>query len=108
MTDYVPPLADIRFALRGAANLDAIVATERFGHVDADTVFDVLAEVGRFTADVVAPTNRDGDTVGSQWQTRRDRRRTTELRRRLPQMGRCRDSGRCRSIPTSAAAGFRG
>ena len=68
MTDYVPPLADIGFALRDAADLDAILATERFGHVDADTVFDVLAEVGRFTADVVAPTNRDGDTIGSRWQ----------------------------------------
>ncbi len=69
MTDYVPPLADIGFALRDAADLDAILATERFGHVDADTVFDVLAEVGRFTAEVVAPTNRDGDTIGSRWQT---------------------------------------
>ena len=68
MTDYVPPLADIRFALSDAANLDAILATERYGHVDAATVFDVLAEVGRFTAEVVAPSNRDGDTIGSQWQ----------------------------------------
>jgi alkylation response protein AidB-like acyl-CoA dehydrogenase len=68
MTGYVPPLADIRFALTEAADLDAILATERYGHVDAPTVFDVLAEVGRFTADVVAPTNRDGDTIGSQWQ----------------------------------------
>ncbi len=68
MTEYVPPLADIRFALSEAADLDAILATERYGHVDPATVFDVLAEVGRFTADVVAPTNRDGDTIGSRWQ----------------------------------------
>ena len=50
------------------ADLPAITATERFGHVDADTIHEVLAEVGRFMADVVAPTNRDGDTIGSQWQ----------------------------------------
>ena len=50
------------------AGLDAITSTELFGHVDADTIHDVLAEVGRFMAEVVAPTNRDGDTIGAQWQ----------------------------------------
>jgi acyl-CoA dehydrogenase len=64
---YVPPLRDIRFVMDHVADLEAIVTTERFGHVDAETVHDVLAEVGRFMAEVVAPTNRDGDTVGSQW-----------------------------------------
>ncbi len=64
----MPPLADIRFVLSEIADLDAIVATDLFGHVDVETVFDVLDEVGRFTADVVAPTNRDGDVIGSQWQ----------------------------------------
>src|SRR5690606_4314596 len=34
---------------------------------DLGTVRDVLTEVGRFMAEVVAPTNRDGDTIGSQW-----------------------------------------
>jgi acyl-CoA dehydrogenase len=50
------------------ADLDTIVATDAFGHVDADTIFDVLSEAGRLMADVVAPTNRDGDTIGSRWQ----------------------------------------
>lgn len=50
------------------ADLGAITATERFGHVDPDTIHEVIAEVGRFMAEVVAPTNRDGDTIGSQWQ----------------------------------------
>jgi acyl-CoA dehydrogenase len=50
------------------ADLDAVVATEAFGHVDVDTIFDVLSEVARLMADVVAPTNRDGDTIGSRWQ----------------------------------------
>jgi acyl-CoA dehydrogenase len=68
VSDYIPPLRDIRFVLDHVAELDGIVATELFGHVDTDTVHDVLAEIGRFLAEVVAPTNRDGDTVGSQWQ----------------------------------------
>jgi alkylation response protein AidB-like acyl-CoA dehydrogenase len=66
--DYTPPLDDLRFVLDHVAGLGDIVATERFGHVDADTVHDVLAEVGRLMAEVVAPSNRDGDTIGSQWQ----------------------------------------
>ncbi|HWL43098.1 MAG TPA: acyl-CoA dehydrogenase [Ilumatobacter sp.] len=65
---YTPPLDDLRFVLDHVAGLGDVVATERFGHVDADTVHEVLAEVGRLMAEVVAPTNRDGDTIGSQWQ----------------------------------------
>ena len=67
-TPYIPPLSDIQFVLEHVAGIGDIVATERFGHVDAETVHDVLAEVGRLMAEVVAPTNRDGDTIGSQWQ----------------------------------------
>ena len=69
VTDYRPPLQDIRFVMDEVADLSAITATERFGHVDADTIHEVIAEVGRFMAEVVAPTNRDGDTIGSQWRT---------------------------------------
>jgi alkylation response protein AidB-like acyl-CoA dehydrogenase len=65
--EYRPPLDDIAFVLRHVADLDAIVATELFGHVDPATVTDVLSEVGRFTAEVVAPTNREGDLIGSIW-----------------------------------------
>jgi len=68
VSDYTPPLRDIRFVMDHVADLDGIVASQRFGHVDAETIHDVLAEVGRFMAEVVAPTNRDGDTIGAQWQ----------------------------------------
>ena len=64
---YTPPLRDIRFAMEHIADLDGITATELFAHAEADTIFSVLDEVGRFIADVVAPTNRDGDTVGATW-----------------------------------------
>ncbi len=67
VSDYLPPLADIRFVLDHVAGLPGLLETERFGHVDIDSVHFVLDEVGRFMAEVVAPTNREGDTIGSQW-----------------------------------------
>ena len=68
MHEYVPPLRDIAFVMKHVAGLDEIVATDVFGHVDVAMIDAVLEEVGRFMADVIAPTNRDGDTVGSRWQ----------------------------------------
>ena len=35
---------------------------------DADTIHEVLGEVGRFMADVVAPLNRNSDEQGSVWE----------------------------------------
>ena len=68
MNEYVPPLRDIAFVMEHVADLDEIVRSEAFGHVDVPTIHAVLEEVGRFMADVIAPTNRDGDTIGSRWQ----------------------------------------
>ncbi|MEO6654020.1 MAG: acyl-CoA dehydrogenase [Ilumatobacteraceae bacterium] len=67
MSEYTPPLRDIGYVMEHIADLDAIAATELFGHADADTIRDVLSEVGRLMAEVVAPTNRDGDTIGAKW-----------------------------------------
>ncbi|WP_040491991.1 acyl-CoA dehydrogenase [Ilumatobacter nonamiensis] len=68
MSTYTPPTDDIRFVMTHVADLDGILATEQFGHVDADSLAAVLDEVARFMADEVAPTNVDGDRIGSQWQ----------------------------------------
>ncbi len=65
VSDYAPPLRDIRFVMDHVAGLGDIVATDHFGHADRSTIHDVLAEVGRLMAEVVAPTNRDGDTIGT-------------------------------------------
>ncbi|HSH11157.1 MAG TPA: acyl-CoA dehydrogenase N-terminal domain-containing protein, partial [Ilumatobacter sp.] len=35
VSDYNPPLRDIRFVMDHVADLDGIVSTERFGHVDS-------------------------------------------------------------------------
>ena len=53
MGDYTAPVADMRFVLG-----------EMYG-VEFDGLDEVLAEAGRFVAEVIAPTNRDGDRAGS-------------------------------------------
>ena len=68
MTDYAPPLRDIRYVLDEVSGFPELLSTDRFGHVDQDTVHMVLGEVGRWIADVVAPTNVDGDTIHTNWQ----------------------------------------
>jgi acyl-CoA dehydrogenase len=65
VTDYVPPIDDIQFVLDHIVGIDDLLAADRFDGIDADTVSMVVAEVGRFMAEVVAPTNRDGDQIGS-------------------------------------------
>ncbi len=65
MTDYVPPLRDIRFVLEQIVDLGALSHLEAYRHADPETVFGVLEESGRFVADVLAPLNRIGDTAGS-------------------------------------------
>ena len=65
MSDYSPPIDDIRFVLDHVIGLDDLLAAERFDGIDADTIVTVVEEVGRFMAEVVAPTNRDGDQIGS-------------------------------------------
>ena len=67
MADYRPPIADIVHALTTVADLPALLATDRYSHVDVDTVVGVVEEVGRFMSEVIAPTNRDGDTIKAQW-----------------------------------------
>jgi acyl-CoA dehydrogenase len=67
MGDYTPPTDDIRFVMQHVADLAGILATERFGHVDLDSVDAVIEEVARFMAEEVAPTNVEGDRIGSKW-----------------------------------------
>ena len=64
MTDYVPPLRDIRFVLEQLVDLAGVCKLGAFEHVDPETVFGVIEESGRFTAGVVGPLNRVGDTAG--------------------------------------------
>ena len=65
MTEYRAPLKDIRFALRHAADLDALAEMDAYAHAEPDLVDGLLDEAARFFEQVVAPTNRDGDTIGA-------------------------------------------
>ncbi len=65
MSEYSAPLHDIRFVLEHLVDLEAVTALPGFEHVDADGVFSVLEENGRFMEDLVAPLNRIGDVQGS-------------------------------------------
>jgi alkylation response protein AidB-like acyl-CoA dehydrogenase len=64
MSDYRPPLRDIRFVLQNIVDLKELSTLPGFEHVEAEDVYDALAEAGRFLSEVVAPTNHIGDTAG--------------------------------------------
>lgn len=65
MSHYQPPLADIAFALEHVVGYPDIAKLPGFEHADFDTVTELLEQCGEFMAEVVAPTNRQGDTQGS-------------------------------------------
>jgi len=65
MSDFRSPIADISFSLRHVADLDALAKLDGYEHADPELIDGLLEEAGRFFDEVVAPTNRDGDTVGT-------------------------------------------
>ena len=65
MSDYTPPLDDIRFVLDEILDLAALAKLPDFEHADPDLVHGALAEAGRFAAQVIAPLNRIGDVQHS-------------------------------------------
>ena len=65
MSDYRPPLRDIRFTLDHIARLDEIVGWAGFEHVTPEVTERILDEAGRFMADIVAPLDRIGDIEGA-------------------------------------------
>ena len=65
MADYRPPLRDVNYVLDHLVDLDGLCDLPEFAGLDADTIKGVLEENARFVAEVIAPLNRVGDTVGS-------------------------------------------
>ncbi|MEO8265270.1 MAG: acyl-CoA dehydrogenase C-terminal domain-containing protein [Ilumatobacteraceae bacterium] len=61
MSDYAPPLDDIRFVLDEILDLAGLAKLPTFEHADSELVHGALAEAGRFAAEVTAPLNRVGD-----------------------------------------------
>ena len=64
MSQYEPPLTDIRFALHDVLGAEALLARLGFTDATRDIVDAVLEEGARFTAAVLAPLNRVGDEIG--------------------------------------------
>jgi alkylation response protein AidB-like acyl-CoA dehydrogenase len=65
MSDYRPPIPDIRFVLDHIADIQALADLGTYANADPDLVFGALDEAGRLAAEVIAPTNRPGDEQGS-------------------------------------------
>ena len=68
MSDYIAPLADMRFVIEELIGLERIAALPPFGELSADLVDQVLEEAGKFGAEVLAPLNRVGDTRGARFE----------------------------------------
>jgi alkylation response protein AidB-like acyl-CoA dehydrogenase len=62
---YAPPLRDIQFTLDHLVDFAALSKLPPFSHADRETVDTLLADYGRFVAEVIGPLDRTGDTVGS-------------------------------------------
>ena len=67
MSDYVAPLADMRFVITELVGLERIAQLPPYGEINAELVDQVLEEAGKFGAEVLAPLNRIGDTHGSRF-----------------------------------------
>ena len=65
MSYYIAPVADMMFVLRHIADAEGICSMEAFEDMDSSDLEAVLTEAGRFTSEVIAPTNRTGDQQGS-------------------------------------------
>ncbi|MBV9523892.1 MAG: acyl-CoA dehydrogenase, partial [Alphaproteobacteria bacterium] len=61
MTQYIAPIADMRFALDEIAGLTEIAALPGCEQASADVVAAVLEEAGKLASDVLAPLNASGD-----------------------------------------------
>src|SRR5687768_1448277 len=65
MSDFVPPLRDIRFVLDEVADLKAIAALPGFEEATPDLVDSILEEAASIAAETLAPLNRVGDVQGA-------------------------------------------
>ena len=67
MTDYRPPICDIRFVLERVLGFNRHPGLARFHVLDDDLVGAILEEAGSFAAGVIAPLNAVGDQAGCRW-----------------------------------------
>src|SRR6188472_1156749 len=64
---YVAPVNDMLFCMKELADLEAIARLPGFEEAGIDTAQAVLEECARFSGEVLAPLNREGDVHPSTW-----------------------------------------
>ncbi len=64
---YIAPVKDMLFCMKELADLEAIASLPGFDDAGLETAQAVLEESARFTQEVLAPLNRDGDINPSSW-----------------------------------------
>jgi 3-(methylsulfanyl)propanoyl-CoA dehydrogenase len=62
---YQAPVDDIMHALKTAAGLDGLIASGVLEGVDEETIRAIIAEAGKFGAEVLEPLDTVGDRTGS-------------------------------------------
>ncbi len=65
MTDYTPPIHDLRFLIHEVIGLQTVSDIPCFAETTPDLVDAILEEAGKLAAGVLAPLNRVGDKEGS-------------------------------------------
>ncbi|WP_022727071.1 acyl-CoA dehydrogenase [Fodinicurvata sediminis] len=65
MTEFDPPLQDMRFTLDAIAGVDRLLDLPVFRDVSQDLIASILDEAGRLARDVMAPVNQSGDIQGT-------------------------------------------
>lgn len=72
MTEYVPPLRDLRFVMETVLDLPGTWSEiPAFADVDAVTARQIVEEAGRFAAEVLAPINGPADLQGCTYEAGR-------------------------------------
>ncbi len=61
MSEYSPPLDDMKFALKEVVNVNSLSELPAFNEVGLEALDSLLDEASRFFNEVISPTNRTGD-----------------------------------------------
>ncbi len=64
---FVPPVAEQRFLLDHVVGIAELAGNDAFADATPDVVDAILDGAGTLAADLFAPLNRVGDTVGARW-----------------------------------------
>ncbi len=64
---YIAPVKDMLFCMKELADLEAIASLPGFDDAGLETAQAVLEECARFSREVLAPLNREGDVNPSSW-----------------------------------------